>query len=58
MTVKSLPNKGVSVQESKFLADAASNMRNPNSIYSQFLEKTCAEISDFFEAGNQKSKKK
>ena len=53
MTVKSLVNKGVSVQESKFLADAAPNMRNPNSIYSQFLAKTSAEISDFFEAGNQ-----
>ena len=58
MAVKSLLNKGVSVQESKFLADAAPNMRNPNSIYSQFLAKTSAEISDFFEAGNQKFKKK
>ena len=58
MTVKSLLNKGVSGQESKFLADAAPNRRSPNSIYSQFLEKTCAEISDFFEAGNQAFKKK
>ena len=58
MTVKSLLNKGVSVQESKILTDAAPNMRNPSSIYSQFLAKTSAEISDFFEAGNQKFKKK
>ena len=58
MTVKSLVNKGVSVQESKFLADATPNMRNPNSIYSQFLAITCAEISDFFEEEIQKFKKK
>ena len=58
MTVKSLLNKGVSVQESKILTDAAPNMMNPSSIYSQFLAKTSAEISDFFEAGNQKFKKK
>jgi len=58
MTVNSLPNKAVSVQESKILTDAAPNMRNPSSIYSQFLAKTSAEISDFFEAGNQKFKKK
>lgn len=58
MTVNSLPNKAVSVQEAKILTDAAPNMRNPSSIYSQFLAKTSAEISDFFEAGNQKFKKK
>ena len=58
MTVNSLPNKAVSVRESKILTDAAPNMRNPSSIYSQFLAKTSAEISDFFEAGNQKFKKK
>ena len=58
MTVKSLLNKDVSVQESKILNYAAPNMRNPNSIYSQFLAKTCAEISDFFEEEIQKFKKK
>ncbi len=58
MTVNSLPNKAVSVQEAKILTDAAPNMRNPSYIYSQFLAKTSAEISDFFEAGNQKFKKK
>ena len=58
MTVNSLPNKAVSVQEAKILTDAAPNMRNPSSIYSQFLAKTSAEISDFFEVGNQKFKKK
>ena len=58
MTVNSLPNKAVSVQEAKILTDAAPNMTNPSSIYSQFLAKTSAEISDFFEAGNQKFKKK
>jgi hypothetical protein len=58
MTVNSLPNKAVSVQEAKILTDAAPIMRNPSSIYSQFLAKTSAEISDFFEAGNQKFKKK
>ena len=58
MTVKSLLIKDSSVQEAKILADAAPNMRNPNSIHSQFLAKTSADISYFFEAGNQKSKKK
>ena len=58
MTVKSLLIKDSSIQEAKILTDAAPNMRNPSSIYSQFLAKTSAEIIDFFEAGNQKSKKK
>ena len=58
MTVNSLPNKAVSVQEAKILTDAAPNMRNPSSIYSQFLAKTSAEIRCFFEAENQKFKKK
>ena len=58
MTVKSSLIKDSSVQEAKIVADAAPNMRNPNSIRSQFLAKTSAEISDFFEAGNQKFKKK
>ena len=58
MTVKSLLNKGVSVQESKILTDAAPNMRNPNSIPSQFLARTSADIRDFFQAGNQAFKKK
>lgn len=58
MTVKTLPTNNSSVQEAKIVADAAPNMRNPNSIRSQFLAKTSAEISDFFEVGNQKFKKK
>ena len=58
MTVKSLLIKDSSVQEAKILADAASNMRNPNSIHSQFLARTTADIRDFFEAGNQAFKKK
>ena len=58
MTVKSLLIKDSNVQEAKILTDAAPNMRNPSSIYSQFLTKTSAEISDFFEAGNKKFKKK
>ena len=58
MTVKSLLIKDSSVQEAKILADATPNMRNPNSIPSEFLAKTSADISDFFEAGNQEFKKK
>ena len=58
MTVKSLLIKDSNVQEAKILADAAPNMRNPNSIPSLFLAKTSADISNFFEAGNQKVKKK
>ena len=58
MTVKSSLIKDSSVQEAKTFADAAPNMRNLNSIHSQFLAKTSAEIKRFFEAGNQKFKKK
>ena len=58
MTVKSLLIKDSSVQEAKILADADSNMRNPNSIPSQFLARTSADIRDFFQAGNQAFKKK
>ena len=58
MAVKPLLIKDSSVQEAKIVADAAPNMWNLNSIQSQFLAKTSAEISDFFEAGHQKFKKK
>ena len=58
MTVKSLLIKDSSVEEAKILDDADPNMRKPNSIHSQFLAKTSAVISDFFEAGNQETKKK
>ena len=58
MTVKPLLIKDSSVQEAKILADADSNMRNPNSIPSQFLARTSADIRDFCKAGNQEFKKK
>ncbi len=58
MTVKSLLIKDSNVQEAKILTDAVPNMRNPNSIPSQFLARTTADIRDFFEAGNQAFKKK
>ena len=58
MTVKSLLIKDSSVQEAKTFANAAPYVRNLNSIHSQFLAKTSAEIRCFFEAENQKFKKK
>ncbi len=58
MTVNSLLIKDRSGQDAKTSADVAPKRKNYSSIHSQFLAKTSAEISDFFEAENQKFKKK